>query len=152
MTRESIHQPNDKLLKATFSVPENARAFFQSHLTSELADALNWDLRSLEPSSFIAPQFASSESDLLFHIQLYEREAYLYLLFEHRSSEDPRMALRLRSYIVCIWERFTHNHIPPTKLLAILSLYRALPAMGKAVYQVIMHDVSQRMQSAHALY
>ncbi|RFC45957.1 MAG: YhgA-like [Verrucomicrobia bacterium] len=68
---DPIQQPNDKLLKATFSFPENARAF-------------------------------------------------LYLLFEHQSSEDPRMALSLLTYILRIWERFAQEHPSPAKLPAIL--------------------------------
>ena len=125
MPEDSIHQPNDKLLKATFSVPENARAFFENHLPEELATALDWSSLSLEPCSFIDPQFASSESDLLFHIRLQQSDAFLYLLFEHQSSEDPRMALRLLSYILRIWERFAQNHAPPAKLPAILPIVLA---------------------------
>ena len=125
MPEDSIHQPNDKLLKATFSSPENARAFFQNHLPVELAGALDWNSLALEPCSFIDPQFASSESDLLFHITLQQSDAFLYLLFEHQSSEDPRMALRLLSYILRIWERFSQNHPPPAKLPAILPIVLA---------------------------
>ena len=125
MPEDSIHQPNDKLLKATFSVPENARAFFENHLPPELAEALDWSSLSLEPSSFIDPQFASSESDLLFYIRLQQHDAFLYLLFEHQSSEDPRMALRLLSYILRVWERFAQNHAPPAKLPAILPIVLA---------------------------
>ena len=125
MAEPSIHQPNDKLLKATFSNPENARAFFENHLPPELAAALDWSSLSLEPSSFIDPQFASSESDLLFHITLQQRDAFIYLLFEHQSSEDPRMALRLLSYILRIWERFAQNNLPPAKLPAVLPVVLA---------------------------
>jgi len=125
MPEDTIHQPNDKLLKATFSSPENARAFFENQLPPELVAALDWNSLALEPSSFIDPQFASSESDLLFHITLQQSEAFLYLLFEHQSSEDPRMALRLLSYILRIWERFAQNHPPPAKLPAILPIVLA---------------------------
>jgi predicted transposase/invertase (TIGR01784 family) len=125
MPEDSLHQPNDKLLKATFSVPENARAFFQNHLPSEVAGALEWSSLALEACTFIDPQFASSESDLLFHIKLHQSDAFLYLLFEHQSSEDPRMALRLLSYIVRIWERFAKNNLPPAKLPAILPIVLA---------------------------
>jgi hypothetical protein len=125
MPEDSIHQPNDKLLKATFSAPENARAFFENHLPSEVAMALDWGSLSLEPCSFIDPQFASSESDLLFHIRLQQNDAFLYLLFEHQSSEDPRMALRLLSYILRIWERFAQNHAPPAKLPGIVPVVLA---------------------------
>ena len=125
MPEDPIHQPNDKLLKATFSVPENARAFFENHLPKELAAALDWTSLALEPCSFIDPQLTSSESDLLFHITLHQSDAFLYLLFEHQSSEDPRMALRLLSYILRIWERFAQNHPPPAKLPAIIPIVLA---------------------------
>ena len=125
MSEDSLHQPNDKLLKATFSVPENARAFFENHLPGDLAAALEWSSLALEACTFIDPQFASSESDLLFHIKLHQSDAFLYLLFEHQSTEDPRMALRLLSYIVRIWERFAKNNAPPAKLPAILPVVLA---------------------------
>jgi len=122
MAEDPIHQPNDKLLKATFSAPENARAFFENHLPKELAAALDWTSLALEPCSFIDPQLTSSESDLLFHVKIRQSDVFLYLLFEHQSSEDPRMALRLLSYILRIWERFAQNHPPPAKLPAILPI------------------------------
>jgi predicted transposase YdaD len=53
MPEDSLHQPNDKLLKATFSVLENACAFFKNHLPKEVAGALEWGTLKLEPSSSI---------------------------------------------------------------------------------------------------
>lgn len=125
MPDDAIHQPNDKLLKATFSVPENARGFFSNHLPPDLAAAIDWNTLALEPCTFIDPQFVGSESDLLFHVKLHESEAFLYLLFEHQSSEDPRMALRLLSYILRIWQRFVKNAAPSAKLPAVLPVVLA---------------------------
>jgi len=125
MPEKAIHQPNDKLLKATFSVPDNARAFFANHLPKNLASAIDWNTLSLEPGSFVDPQLAGSESDLLFRIKLNQSDAYLYLLFEHQSTEDPRMALRLLSYILRIWQRFAKDNPPPAKLPAILPIVLA---------------------------
>lgn len=125
MPENAIHQPNDKLLKATFSVAENARAFFANHLPAELAAAIDWTSLALEPCSFIEPQFANSESDLLFRIKLHQSDAFVYLLFEHQSTEDPRMALRLLSYILRIWERFAKDKPPPARLPAVLPIVLA---------------------------
>ena len=125
MPEEPIHQPNDKLLKATFSNPDNARAFFQNYLPQQISDAVNWNSLSLESSSFVDPQFAASESDLLFSLKLHQSDALLYVLFEHQSTEDPRMALRLLSYMLRIWERFAAAHPAPAKLPAILPIVLA---------------------------
>lgn len=125
MPEDVIHQPNDKLLKATFSIPENARAFFANHLPSDLAVAIDWHSLALEPCTFIDPDFAASESDLLFRVQLHGSEVFLYLLFEHQSSEDPRMALRLLAYILRIWQRFIKDAAPSAKLPAVVPVVLA---------------------------
>jgi hypothetical protein len=125
MSEDTIHQPNDKLLKATFSVPENARAFFANHLPHTLAAAIDWASLALDPCSFVHTQLASSESDLLFSIKLHQKDALIYLLFEHQSTEDPRMALRLLSYILRIWERFAKEKPPPARLPAVLPIVLA---------------------------
>jgi hypothetical protein len=125
MPEDPIHHPNDKLLKATFSNPDNARAFFQNHLPQQISHAVDWNSLHLEASTFVDPQFAASESDLLFSLKIHRSEAFLYLLFEHQSSEDPRMALRLLSYILQIWQRFAAAHPPPAKLPAILPIVLA---------------------------
>lgn len=115
-----MHQPNDKLLKATFSILENARAFFANHLPSKIAEAIEWSSLALEPASFIDTQLAKSESDLLFRVTFRKKDALIYLLFEHQSTEAPRMALRLLSYILRIWERFTKDKPPPARLPVVL--------------------------------
>jgi predicted transposase YdaD len=98
-----LHQPHDKLLKATFSNPENARAFFRNHLPEPVAAACTWDSLKLLPSTFVDPRFSALESDLLFHVRIQDTEAFVYLLFEHQSREHPLMAFRLLSYVVRIW-------------------------------------------------
>jgi hypothetical protein len=59
-------------------------------------------------------------------------EAFVYLLFEHQSSEDPRIALRLLSYILQIWNRFAKEHPAPVKLPPVLPL---VLAQGKSPWK-----------------
>ena len=116
MAELPLHQPHDKLLKATFSNPDNARAFFQNHLPAPVAASCAWDSLRLLPSTFVDPRFASQESDLLFHVRVQETEAFLYLLLEHQSREHPLMAFRLLSYVVRIWADYLEQH-PEMKTL-----------------------------------
>jgi predicted transposase/invertase (TIGR01784 family) len=132
MPEEPIHHPNDKLLKATFSNPDNARGFFENYLPEQISHAVDWSSLRLESSTFVDPHFAASESDLLFSLKLAKTDAFHYLLFEHQSSEDPRMALRLLSYILRIWERFAAAHSAPAKLPAIFPI---VLAQGKRLWK-----------------
>ena len=105
MADQPVHQPNDKLFRSTFSELENATAFFQNYLATDLVTSLDWRTLRQQPGSFIDAELTGSESDLLFSIASQSGEAFIYILFEHQSREDPWMALRLLSYMVKIWEK-----------------------------------------------
>lgn len=57
-----------------------------------------------QKDSFIDEKLQESFSDLLFQTKILNEEGYLYFLFEHKSSPDPKIPLQLLKYIVNIWE------------------------------------------------
>ena len=116
----SLHQPSDKLVKSTFADPLNAAGFFEAHLEPSVAAQIDWRSLRLENTSFIDEELVGSESDLLFTAQARFGEAFLYLLFEHQSREDPLMALRLLRYMVRVWGRKPQTRRASTRLVPIL--------------------------------
>ena len=120
-----LHQPHDKLVKSTFSDPDNARAFLQAHLPSKLVRRMDWTSLSLLSGSFIDPEFDATSSDLLFTAKIDGHPAFLYILFEHQNQEAPLMGLRLLTYMVRIWNDYLRNNPGATKLPAILPLVLA---------------------------
>jgi hypothetical protein len=140
-----LHQPNDKLFKAVFGIPENARAFFLEQLG--LPGRFCWDALEVVPSSFIDPRFASSEADLLYRVPK-EKGPCLYILLEHQSSEDPRMAYRLLLYIAAIWRREENGELPPV-LPCVLAQNRVLwknPARLRVALPDWMEEKFRRLQ------
>ncbi len=120
-----LHQPHDKLIKSTFSDPDNARAFLQANLPSHLVRRMDWTSLNLLSGSFIDPEFAATSSDLLFSVKIDGHLAFLYILFEHQNQEDPLIGLRLLTYMVRIWNDYLRNNPGATKLPAILPLVLA---------------------------
>jgi predicted transposase/invertase (TIGR01784 family) len=56
--------------------------------------------------SFIDPDLREHFSDLLYRTRLQDgRDAYVYVLFEHKSHPEPLIALQLLRYMVRIWEQ-----------------------------------------------
>jgi predicted transposase/invertase (TIGR01784 family) len=123
--RATIHQPHDKLVKSTFSDPDNARAFLQANLPRKLARRIDWSTLSLASGSFIDPEFAATSSDLLFTAKIDGQPAFLYILFEHQNQEDPLIGLRLLTYMVRIWSDHLRDDPGATKLPPILPLVLA---------------------------
>ena len=125
MPESPLHQPHDKLVKSTFSDPDNARAFLQAHLPLQLTRCIDWTTLNLVSGSFIDPEFAASSSDLLFTAQINGQTAFLYILFEHQNEEDPFIGLRLLTYMVRIWNDHLRNNPGTAKLPPILPLVLA---------------------------
>jgi predicted transposase YdaD len=125
VSESPLHQPHDKLVKSTFSDPDNARAFLQAHLPRKLTRRIDWSTLNLASGSFIDPEFAATSSDLLFTAQIDDRPAFLYILFEHQNQEDPLLALRLLTYMLRIWNDHLRNNPGAAKLPPILPLVLA---------------------------
>jgi predicted transposase YdaD len=109
MAEEDLHQPHDKLFKEGFSDPANAAALLRQHLPAEVSALIQWDQLKLIPGSFLDDDLRHSHSDLLFSAPLAadpESSVCVHLLFEHQSTRDPFIALRLLRYMVRIWEEW----------------------------------------------
>ena len=104
--------PHDALFKSVFEKPEHAAAELQHVLSGEVVSAIDWSSLALEPGSFVDEKLANRHSDLLFSAaaRASGERVLVYLLFEHQSSSDPKMALRLLGYMVRIWNRFSQTH------------------------------------------
>ena len=120
-----IHQPHDKLVKATFSDLENARAFLKAHLPEVLSNRIEWTSLGLVSGSFIDPAFSSTCSDLLYTARIDGHASLIYILFEHQNREEILMGLRLLTSMVRIWNDHVRNHPRDTKLPPILPLVLA---------------------------
>jgi hypothetical protein len=102
-------QPHDQLFRVTFSRPSEAASFLQAHLPPALSSAIDWSrLTRLDPK-FQVPHGTRVEADILFSAPWRdpdgaEHALQLAILLEHQSTPDPRMPLRLLSYMVRIFE------------------------------------------------
>ncbi len=110
--------PHDRLFRRTFSNPVHAAAELRAVLPAALVTAL--DLGALEtvPGSFVDPELAERQVDLLYTVPLRDggERAFVYVLFEHQSSVDRRMPARLLVYMAGIWDRWMRENPGAAKL------------------------------------
>ncbi len=96
--------PHDALFKATFSQVERAAEELRHVLPPGLLARIDLSSLSLEAGSFIDEALRERHTDLLYSLRLDGRDARIYLLFEHQSTPDSWMPLRLLRYMLRIWE------------------------------------------------
>lgn len=166
MSNVKLQNPHDKFFKDSFGNVSVAKDFLLNYCPSEVLQVL--DLATLEPQkdSFLTPELEESFSDLLFKVNINQREGYLYLLFEHKSYTDKGVTLQLLRYMLDIWEAkqtkerakklpiilpllICHDNKKwkiSTSLSGLLDGYEELPeALKKYVpnFEYMLYDVSQ---------
>lgn len=99
-----IQNPHDKFFKETFGDVIVAKDFINNYLPQNIANII--DLNTLEPQkdSFINEELQEEFSDLLFRVNINDKEGYIYFLFEHKSYTSKSIAFQLLKYMINIWE------------------------------------------------
>jgi predicted transposase/invertase (TIGR01784 family) len=108
--------PNDAFFKEMFSHPPRAIAFFQSHLPPAIVARVDWPSLKVLPSSFIKSGLQQVSADLLFTVKIGGIDSLFYLLFEHQSTVDSSMPLRMLGYVYEILLQHHKEHglpLPP---------------------------------------
>ena len=121
---EDFHQnPHDSLFRSMFSEPENAAGLLRWLLPQEALVRFELNTLELQSASFVDQHLKNLYSDLLYSVRFKDGSAALiYILFEHQSSGDPWMPLRMLAYQVRAWEDFIEKHPQSKKLPVIIPL------------------------------
>jgi predicted transposase/invertase (TIGR01784 family) len=121
-----VSTPHDALFKATFSELEHARSELSLVLPRALAECVDWASLALASGSFNDDTLEYLDCDLLFSARIAGRDACIYLLFEHQSTVDHLMPLRLLRYMTRIWDRFSkNNHGAPLPVIVPVVLHHS---------------------------
>jgi hypothetical protein len=112
------------LFRTTFSDPEQAAGLLRTFLPPALAAAIDWTTLSLCDPGFVDQDVRHSDADLLFSVSMGGRPAFVHLLVEHKSSDEPLTAFQVLRYVVRIQEQWLRDHpgtgrLPPVVPLVV---------------------------------
>jgi predicted transposase/invertase (TIGR01784 family) len=114
--------PHDALFKLAFGQPDLARSELELVLPAAVKAHLDLATLHVCPGSFVDDNLRHAHADLLYRVQVRDgTQALVYVLFEHQSTFDPRMPLRLLQYLVRIWEAWERDH-PGTRLPVVIPI------------------------------
>jgi predicted transposase YdaD len=112
---------HDALFKAAFGQPDIARSELALVLPPRVLAHLDLSTLAVTPGSFVDEDLRHAHTDLLYAVRTKDdRDALVYVLFEHQSSFDELMPFRFLRYMVRVWERWLRDHAPATKLPLVL--------------------------------
>jgi hypothetical protein len=146
---------HDALFKAAFGQPDIARSELEHVLPPEVLVHLDLATLAVTPGSFVDEELRHAHTDLLYAVRTNDdRDALVYVLFEHQSSFDELMPFRFLRYMVRVWERWLRDHAPAAKLPLVLPVllhhgpegWRAAPELAA------MLDASPALLAATRLF
>ena len=99
-----IENPHDKFFKEIFGKVEVAKDFLNNYLPENIMKVIDVDTLEPQKDSFINEELQEVFSDMLFKVNINNREGYVYILFEHKSYISKDIAFQLLKYMLEIWE------------------------------------------------
>lgn len=99
-----IQNPHDKLFKETFANIAVAKDFLNNYLPQNIMNIIDIDTLEPQKDSFINEELKEEFSDLLFRVNINNKDGYLYFLFEHKSYTSKDVSFQLLKYMIEIWE------------------------------------------------
>ena len=96
---DKLNQPHDKYFKATFGEVSFAKDFLNNYLPEELIAITDMSTLEAQPTSYISKELKEQFADLLFRVNIMDKEAYIYFLFEHKSYRDRMVIFQVLKYM-----------------------------------------------------
>jgi len=119
MTQDSLSNPHNAFVRGMLERREAALDFFKQYLPADIAKQLDFTTLTILKESFVDKELSQHFSDILYRVKIDEKESYIYLLFEHKSYGDRRVAFQLLRYMVRIWDNYL-KHNPRAKRLPVI--------------------------------
>ena len=124
-----MSNPHDRFVRVLWRDPERIEAELRAALPLELVEEVEFGGVSQEESTLDDVRLTSREGDVLVSAPL-RGGSEVWVLLEHQSTEDPRMACRVVWYLARVLERWAAQH--PTSssvpmLVAVVLAHGAKP-------------------------
>jgi predicted transposase/invertase (TIGR01784 family) len=142
----SHRSPHDQFVKSILQHPEKAKAYFQQQLPGPLLARIDLERMRQVSESFVDDKLKGSFSDLLFIAPLIgqEKETYLSLLLEHKSSADPYVTIQIGHYIFSALLRQVRHGEQLTPVIPIL-LYHGKEPMAYKTHRQLYEGLGKEL-------
>ena len=105
MAKEQDHRPHDPSYRKIFTHAGIVRQLIERFIDPTLTERLDLDHIEAAATSLTAESLARREGDLLWKIPIIGQDVplYVFVWVELQSWSDPKMAVRLGSYIMLFY-------------------------------------------------
>lgn len=116
---QTIH---DKGYKKLFSNKVIFRQLIETFVHEDWVKDLDFENCETLDKSFISSHYKETESDIIYKINLRDKEVYIFILIEFQSSVDHFMALRILNYVTNFYMDYLESNKQAKKLPSIFPI------------------------------
>lgn len=114
--------PHDSLFALAFGEPQDAATLLASALPAHVAAAIDWRTLHRIDAHFVDPNGGDTKGDLLFSAQMGGREVLIYVLLEHKSSQERFAPFQMLRYVVRVLDHHMDQVPRPKSLPPVLPI------------------------------
>ena len=102
--------PHDRFIRYVLEHSERAAALLRTVLPPGLATRVRWSTLRGHPTALVDSSIRESQGDLSFSVRLRGSSRRAFILLEHQSRVERRMAARMRRYVSRLLDRWEQQH------------------------------------------
>jgi len=102
--------PHDRFIRYVLEHSERAAALLRTVLPPGLAARVRWSTLRGQPTALVDSSIRESQGDLSFSVRLRGSSRRAFILLEHQSRVERRMAARMRRYVSRLLDRWEQQH------------------------------------------
>jgi hypothetical protein len=102
--------PHDRFIRYVLEHSERAAALLHVLLPPGFAARVDWSTLRSHPTALVDPAIRETRSDLSFSVRLRGGSRRAFILLEHQSSVEGRMAARMRQYVSRLIDQWEQQH------------------------------------------
>lgn len=97
--KSKLHHKHDTVFKLAMREVRVAREMIQRHISEDIISQIDLDSIKISNQSYIDKDLKQLHADMLYHVKEKSgADAYIYFLWEHQSTYDKNIPLRLLKY------------------------------------------------------
>ena len=113
---------HDGLFRVAFENPALVESFTRENLPVEITENLDFSTMEQDKDTFIDQHLTRCYADVLYYTRFKDNPAYLYFLYEHKSSEPDFPGLQLLKNMTFIWDKHLVKYKETKKLPPIIPM------------------------------
>ena len=108
--KNEVKNPHDATFKDVMGRKEIAKDFIEKNIPKEVLDIMDLNTMERKDGTYVGKHLEESFTDLIYGVKINNKEAYISLLLEHKSSPDKYTIFQVTRYILDAWTKLSKDN------------------------------------------